>query len=233
MRAAAVRASCPSSASAAGRRGRESSATPRAMIAPAMPSVACTTTAGMAVGITCRSRIRGVLGAERARRLHVLELARAQHLPAHQPRVADPPDHATARAARSPGSGRARRPARSRAACPGNASSMSITRLITSSTRAAEVAGDRAEQRADDRRDRDDGEADEKGDARARRAPAPGCRGRARRGRTDAPASVRLEPRASSCADGIVRRQRRPDQPRPATATTDDGDADASSCATR
>ena len=62
------------------------------MIAPAMPSVACTTTAGIAVGMTCRHRIRGVLRAERARRLHVLELARPQHLAAHQPRVAHPAD---------------------------------------------------------------------------------------------------------------------------------------------
>ena len=62
------------------------------MIAPAMPSVACTTTAGIAVGMTWRQRMRGVPAPERARRLHVLELARAQHLPAHQPRVADPAD---------------------------------------------------------------------------------------------------------------------------------------------
>ena len=52
-------------------------------------------------------------GAEGARRLHELELARAQRLAAHQARVAHPADHATARGRRSSGSARARRRARS------------------------------------------------------------------------------------------------------------------------
>ena len=51
-------------------------------------------TDGNAVGSTCLTTIRAELRAERARRLHVLELARAQRLPAHEPRVAHPPDHA-------------------------------------------------------------------------------------------------------------------------------------------
>ena len=62
------------------------------MIAPAMPSVACTVTADNVAGITCRSRTRAERRAQRARRLHVLELAHLQHLTAHQPRVAHPSD---------------------------------------------------------------------------------------------------------------------------------------------
>ena len=64
------------------------------MIAPAMPSVAWTMTAGNAVGSTWREDDPRRAGAERARRLHVFELARAQRLAAHEARVAHPADHA-------------------------------------------------------------------------------------------------------------------------------------------
>ena len=62
------------------------------MIAPAMPSVACTTTAGTARRNHVPPEDARRRRAERARRLDVLELARAQHLPADQPRIADPPN---------------------------------------------------------------------------------------------------------------------------------------------
>ena len=73
----------------------------------------------------------------------------------------------SARTARCRGSARAPRPARSPAAVRETPAACRSTRLITSSSHAAEVAGDRAEQRADDRRDADHDEADEKRDARA------------------------------------------------------------------
>ena len=68
-----------------------------------------------------------------ARRLHVLELARAQHLAAHEPRVADPADDRQREQHVARGSGRAPRRARSPAAAR-EREQTSITRLITSST---------------------------------------------------------------------------------------------------
>ena len=186
-----------------------------AMIAPAMPSVACTTTAGSAVGRTWRRTIRAGAGAERARRLDELELARAQRLPAHQPRVAHPADHrqrqhdvGQARAEHGDERDRQQDPRKRHQHIDHPADHVVHA--------AAEVAGDRAEQHADERRHRHDREADEQRDARAGERGARGCRGRARRGRTDARGSA---PRAAApapaptdrTASAAARRARRSD----------------------
>ena len=190
------------------------------------PSVACTTTAGSAVGRTWRRTIRAELGAERARRLHVLELARAQHLAAHQPRVAHPADHRQ----RQHDVGQARTEhgdERNRQQDPGKRHQHVDHPADHIVDPPAEVAGDRAEQHADERRHRHDREADEQRDARARRAGARGCRARARRGRTDARGSAPPAAARSSCADGSYGRQTRARRRAATTASDDDDEADA------
>ena len=138
-----------------------------AMIAPAMPSVAWTTTAGSAVGSTCRRTIRAGAGAERARGLHELELPRAQRLPAHEPRVAHPADHRQ----REHDVGQARAEdgdERDRQQDPGKRHQHIDDPADHIVHTPAEVAGNRAEQHADGRRHRHDREADQQRDARAR-----------------------------------------------------------------
>ena len=124
-------------------------------------------TAGSVVGHDVPKQDARRAGAERARRLHELELARPQHLPAHQPRVAHPADHRQrqddVRQARAEHRDERDRQQDARETPAARRS----TRLIDIVEPPAEVAGDRAEQHADDRRDADDGEADEQRDARA------------------------------------------------------------------
>ena len=124
-------------------------------------------TDGKAVGRTCLTTIRAELGAEGARRLHVLQLARAQRLPAHEARVAHPADHAEreddVRQARPED-----RDERDRQQDAGKRH-QDVDRAADHIVHgAAEVAGDRAERHADERRHRHDGQADEERDARPR-----------------------------------------------------------------
>ena len=128
--------------------------------------MACTTTAGKRGRQDVAQQDAGGAGAERARRLHELELARAQHLPAHQPRVAHPADHRQ----REHDVGEARpehRDQRDRQQDPGKRQQHVDHPADHIVDAPAEVAGDRAEQHADGRRDRDHREADEQRDARA------------------------------------------------------------------
>ena len=62
------------------------------MIAAAMPSVACTVTDGSVAGTTCRTRTRTGRAPSARAACYVLQLPQLEDLPAHESRVAHPPD---------------------------------------------------------------------------------------------------------------------------------------------
>ena len=105
--------------------------------------------------------------AQRTGRLDELELPRAQHLPANQPRVADPPDERESQ----DHIGQARTEYRDHRDCqqqPGKREEDIHHAADDFIDDAAEISGDRAEDRSEQRRHADDDEPDEERDSRPR-----------------------------------------------------------------